>query len=157
MITIRTVATNEFDQIHQLIMELAVFEKESEAVTNTPSRLLKDYQQGLFKCQVALVGSLLVGMALYYDGYSSWAGKMLYLDDLYVKPDYRGQKIGSLLVNKIFEIAKNEDYQKVRWQVLDWNSPAIDFYHKCGALINYPTFQNCDFDIEKIRNFRIDL
>jgi len=96
----------------------------------------------------------IVAMALYYFAYYTWVGKSLYLDDLYVKEDYRGQNIGSQLLNSIFDAARAAKCKRVRWQVLDWNTPAIDLYHKAGATIE-EQWSNCDFDLDGIRNFKL--
>jgi len=79
-------------------------------------------------------------------------GKSLYLDDIYVKEDYRGQKIGTKLLKKIFEVAKKENCSRVRWQVLDWNNPAIKFYEKSEVKIS-KEWLNCDFDSKGMKEF----
>ena len=93
-------------------------------------------------------------MALYFFAYFTWMGKSLYLDDLYVKEAFRGNKIGTNLLKEIFEFAKKEKCKRVRWQVLNWNKPAIGLYTKCGANINNE-WNNCDFDESAIENFKI--
>jgi GNAT superfamily N-acetyltransferase len=125
-----------------LIIELARFEKASEKVTNTVSQMKeeKDY----FQAWVAQKDDgEIVGMALFYYVYYTWVGKSLYLDDLYVKEKYRGNKIGSALLNKVIEIAKINNCKRIRWQVLNWNKPAINFYKKLGAELD-DEWINCD-------------
>lgn len=75
----------------------------------------------------------IIGMVLYYFGYSSWKGKILYLDDLIVREPYRNSKIGGLLFEALMEIAVISDIKQIRWHVLDWNAPAISFYKKYHA------------------------
>lgn len=148
---IRKYTPKDIPAIINLIKELAEFEKASDKVTNTAERMLEE--QDFFNCFVAENNDgKIIGMALYYFTYFTWVGKSLYLDDLYIKPEYRGGKIGTLLLNKIFEIAKLEKCQRLRWQVLDWNKPAIDFYKKCGATLDNEWI-NCDFTSNDIENY----
>ena len=84
--------------------------------------------------------------------YYTWVGKSLYLDDIYVKPDFRGRGVGSMLLRSIFEVAKRENCKRLRWQVLDWNENAISFYKKRGAAIS-GEWLNCDFDEKGIKQF----
>lgn len=152
-INIRQSSEKDFPAIIGLIKELALFEKAPEKVTNSVEQMLEE--QDCFQCLVAENedGSI-VAMALFYFAYYTWVGKSLYLDDLYVKEDYRGNKIGSLLLNKVFEVARKENCKRVRWQVLNWNSPAIDLYQKAGADID-AEWSNCDFDSSGIKDFKL--
>ncbi len=92
-------------------------------------------------------------MALWFYAYYTWVGKSLYLDDLFVKETHRKNKIGTLLLNYIMEVARDENCKRVRWQVLNWNTNAIELYRKAGAVID-GEWLNCDFDAEGIRNFK---
>ena len=96
-----------------------------------------------FEFFVAEVDGEIVGMALYFFAYYTWVGKSLYLDDLYVKPEYRGLNIGKALLEKIIEVAKEENCMRMRWQVLDWNNTAIEFYKKMNASLSQEWI-NCD-------------
>ena len=89
-----------------------------------------------FTCLIALVKDQIVGFSTYFTAYYSWSGKAIYLDDLYVMQTYRGLGIGSMLFERVLEIAKNEHCKKVKWQVSNWNSKAIEFYLKRGAKID---------------------
>ncbi len=152
-ITIRKATEKDFSDIFSLIKELALYEKASGKVTNSPEQMLRE--KDLFDCFVAETDQKeIVGMALYFFAYFTWVGKSLYLEDIYVKEQYRRHKIGTSLLNKVFEVARAENCKRVRWQVLDWNKPAIEMYRKSGALIDDEWF-NCDFDAEGIRNFGI--
>ena len=112
-------------------------------------------EQDLFRCFVAETATgEIVGMALFFLAYYTWVGKSIYLDDIYVKRSLRQQKIGTALLNKVFEVAREEQCQRVRWQVLDWNEPAIAFYRKCGAEIS-GEWLNCSFDEAGIADFLI--
>ena len=123
--------------IHALIVELAVFEKEPNAVVNTPQQLAKDlFQDKICHAFVALNQNKIVGFALYYFSYSTWKGKSVYLEDIYVQPAFRSQKIGNALFNKVVEIARQEKVRRMDWQVLKWNHEAIRFYERKQALLD---------------------
>jgi GNAT superfamily N-acetyltransferase len=148
---IRKATEKDFPEILSLIKELAAFEKAPEKVTNTVELMRQEKE--FFHCYVAETQEKgIVGMALYFFAYYTWVGKSLYLDDLYVKEEFRKHKIGSGLLRKIFEIAKAEDCKRVRWQVLNWNANAIQMYSKSGAEID-DEWLNCSFDSDAIKNF----
>jgi ribosomal protein S18 acetylase RimI-like enzyme len=152
-INIRKATEDDFPAILLLIKELAEFEKAPEQVTNSVELMKKE--KDFFHCFVAETQKKeVVGMALYYFVYFTWVGKSLYLDDLFVKQNFRKQKIGTALLRKIFEIARTEDCKRVRWQVLSWNNSAIEMYKKCGAVID-SEWLNCSFDSDGIKNFMI--
>jgi ribosomal protein S18 acetylase RimI-like enzyme len=152
-ITIRKANESDFEDILSLIKELATFEKAPEKVTNSVQQM--QLEKDFFHCYVAENETKeIVGMALYFFAYYTWVGKSLYLDDLYVKESCRGQKIGSKLLVKIFEIAKEENCKRMRWQVLNWNTPAIEMYKKFGAEIQ-EEWHNCDFNEKEIMEFQV--
>jgi GNAT superfamily N-acetyltransferase len=152
-ISIRKAIEDDFPAILSLIKELAEFEKASEKVTNSIELMKKE--KDFFHCFVAETHKKeIVGIALYYFVYYTWVGKSLYLDDIFVKENFRKHKIGTALLRKIFEIAKTEDCKRVRWQVLNWNQSAIEMYKKCGAVID-DEWLNCTFDSDGIKNFMI--
>jgi len=130
---------------------LAAFENASEKVTNTVAQM--EAEENLFECFVVENESQeIIAMALYYFTYFTWVGKSLYLDDLYVQEAFRGNQIGSDLIKEIFKVAKENNCKRVRWQVLDWNEPAVKFYEKIGATIDKEWY-NCDFDENGIADF----
>ncbi len=148
-IIIRQAQEKDFPSILSMIKELAVFEEASEKVTNSVEQMNneKDY----FHCYVAENDkNEIIGMALYFFAYYTWIGKSLYLDDLYVKESYRDNKIGTKLLEKIIETAKKEDCKRIRWQVLNWNTPAIEMYKKYGVNIDNE-WSNCDLDENSIK------
>lgn len=148
---IRVAEEKDFAAILGLIKELAAFENAPEKVLNTVEQMKAE--QDLFECFVVETEDHeIIGMALYYFAYYTWVGKSLYLDDLYVKKAHRGQGIGLELLKKLFEVAKKTNCNRVRWQVLDWNEPAIALYKKCGAEID-GEWSNCDFDKSGIHAF----
>lgn len=121
----------------QLIHELAVFEKApNEVVANAETLLQSGFQEHpLFVAWVAEKDGLIVGMALCYIRYSTWKGPVLYFEDLIVTESFRGNGIGKALFEKCIAHAKHNNYRRMVWQVLDWNTPAIDFYKGYGAQI----------------------
>ena len=134
MILIREAKPKDISAVLQLIRELANFEREPKAVVNTESEL----HQHIFKDKIcnAIVAddnNEIIGFALYYNSYSTWKGKCLYLEDLYVQEARRKHGIGALLFEKIISIAKYQKVRRLEWLVLDWNQPAIQFYKKYGA------------------------
>jgi GNAT superfamily N-acetyltransferase len=129
----------------EMIKELATFEKAPEKVTNSVEQMIEEKE--LFKCFVAEnEDKHIIGFALYFFAYYTWVGKSLYLDDLFVRKEYRGNGIGQLLLDKIFEVAKTENCKRLRWQVLNWNAPAIELYKKIGATLD-DEWINCDFEL----------
>ncbi len=141
---IRPALETDYEAILGLIKELALFEKAPDKVTNTVAQMRaeKDYFQALV---VEKSGGEIIGFALFYFVYYTWVGKSLYLDDLYIKEAYRGHKIGSRLLDKVIAYGKENQCKRIRWQVLEWNKPAIDFYKKIGANLD-GEWINCDLE-----------
>lgn len=121
--------------IHNLVGDLARYEKAEHAFTASLDDYQRDFQDGIFQTIVAELDNKVVGMALYFITYSTWKGKMLWLEDFVVKESWRGKGIGSRIFQAYLEEAKKRDCRMVKWQVLDWNEPAIHFYEKVGATI----------------------
>ncbi len=134
-ITIRPATAADIPAIHALMFELAVYEKEPEAVLTTVEEYLRDFRDGLFESHVAEMDGAVVGMTLFYMAYSSWKGKMLYLDDFLVTETHRRYGIGQLLFDAFIAEGRNRGCRLVKWQVLDWNEPALNFYRKNDAII----------------------
>jgi len=120
-----------------LIQELAAFEKEPDAVLITEEDLVRDGfgTNPLFQVFVAEVENNIVGIALYYYRYSTWKGKTIHLEDLVVKDSMRGTGLGYALYSEIIKQAKKDQVRRIDWNVLDWNTSAIDFYEKSGAKV----------------------
>jgi GNAT superfamily N-acetyltransferase len=120
-----------------LIRELAVFENEPDAVVITEEDLIRDgfSETPLFHLFVAEVAAEVVGIALYYYRYSTWKGKTIHLEDLIVKENRRGSGVGFALYSEIIKQGKKDKVRRIEWNVLDWNTPAIDFYKKSGAKV----------------------
>jgi len=142
--TIRQAKEADFPAILEMIKELALFEKAPEKVRNTVEQMRDE--KDFFKAFVAETDKgEIVGMALFFFAYYTWVGKSLYLDDLYVKEAYRGQGIGKALLEKVLEFARQNKCKRVRWQVLEWNTPAIEFYKKMGVTLD-DEWINCDVE-----------
>lgn len=135
MMVVRNAEPKDVEAIFQLIKELAIFEKAPEQVINTPESLLKDGfgDKPLFHCFVAELNAEIVGMSLCYIRYSTWKGPVLYLEDLIVTEIHRGKGLGKALFEHTLAYAKSNGYARLQWQVLDWNKPAIDFYHNYNS------------------------
>lgn len=119
-----------------LIHELAVYERQPEAVLATEADLLRDGfgAEKRFHCLVAELDGVAAGFALYFYSYSTWEGRAgIYLEDLFVRPEFRGLGIGKALLAHLAGIAVAAGCARLEWSVLDWNQPAIDFYHRIGA------------------------
>ena len=134
-IRIRPATEADIPSIHALVCELAAYENEPEAVFTTPAEYLEDFRKGLFESQVAEMDGQVVGMILYFMTYSSWKGKMLYLDDFVVNEPYRRYGVGQMLFDAFVEEGRRRGCRRVKWQVLDWNEPALRFYKKNEAII----------------------
>ena len=134
-IRIRPATEADIPAIHALVCELAAYENEPEAVFTTPEEYLEDYRKGLFESQIAEMDGQVVGMILYFITYSSWKGKMLYLDDFVVNEPYRRYGVGQMLFDTFVEEGRRRGCRLVKWQVLDWNEPALRFYKKNEAII----------------------
>lgn len=123
-----------------LIQELAIFEKEPEAVVISEKDLIRDGfgDTPLFHVFVAELESNpkeIIGIALYYYRYSTWKGKTIHLEDLVVKQSMRNNGIGNALYSEIIKQAKKDGVRRIDWNVLDWNTNAIEFYKKSGAKV----------------------
>lgn len=134
---IRFAQQSDMTKVLELIKELAVFEKEPDAVIVTEADLL-EYGFGkhpLFTCFVAEKEEEIIGIALIYFRFSTWKGKTVHLEDLIVKQAFRGQGLGTLLLDEVIKYGYSQGVQRVCWEVLDWNTNAIKFYEKKGAKI----------------------
>lgn len=133
--SIRKATLEDMPQVLELIKELAVFEKEPDAVRITSEILIAEGfgEQPLFTCFVAVLENDIVGMALCYFRFSTWNGRTVHLEDLIVRETHRGLGIGMKLYTQVMEFAASHKVKRVEWVVLDWNTPAIHFYEKTGA------------------------
>ncbi len=130
---------NKADMPHvlSLINQLAVFEKEPDAVQVTVKDLENDGfgDNPSFFCFVAEIDNTIEGIALCFLRYSTWKGKTIHLEDLIVNKTMRGHGLGTLLLDEVIKYGHSLGVRRISWEVLDWNTPAIDFYKKKGANI----------------------
>lgn len=134
-IIIREAKSEDVDDIHRLIKELAIFEKEPEAVKISIEELREDGfgDHPSYSCIVAEDNEKIVGFALYYIRYSTWNGKTVYLEDFLVDNLYRNKGIGKILFEEMIAISKKLNVRQMSWQVLDWNEGAIRFYERYNS------------------------
>ncbi|PZR19314.1 MAG: GNAT family N-acetyltransferase [Flavobacterium psychrophilum] len=142
----------------ELIRELAVFEKEPDAVVVSVEELERDGfgPVPLFNTFVAEENGEIIGMALFYYRYSTWKGKTIHLEDLIVTQSKRGTGAGSALYKEFMKNAKQEGVRRVEWNVLDWNTHAIEFYERSGAAI-LESWRTVQMTEEGITKFTLDL
>lgn len=134
---IRKGTPQDMPDVLALITELAVFEKEPDAVVISVEDLIRDgfCEHPLFHTFVAEVNNEIIGVALYYYRFSTWKGKTIHLEDLIVKENNRGTGAGFALYSEIIKQGKKDNVRRIEWNVLDWNTPAIAFYEKSGAKV----------------------
>ncbi|MEJ8758421.1 GNAT family N-acetyltransferase [Pontibacter sp. H259] len=156
MIQIRKGTIEDLPQVYALIQELAEYEKAPNEVTNTLEDMRLDGfgERPIFEFFVAETAKEgIIGIALYYTAYSTWKGKMIFLEDLVVTKRLRRSGIGKQLFDAVAEEAKNVGAKRFKWQVLEWNEPAIAFYKKIGANLD-GEWINCNMTEEQIQNYK---
>jgi GNAT superfamily N-acetyltransferase len=134
--TIRPATPADIPQILAFIRALATYEREPDAVTATEADLLSHGfgPNPFYFCLIAESDGAPAGFALYFFNYSTWLGRPgLYLEDLFVLPEFRGHGIGKALLQRVAAIAVEKGCPRLQWEVLDWNTPAIEFYQAMGA------------------------
>lgn len=134
-VVIRPATATDLPGIHRLVGELAKFEREAAAFVATIETYREEFADGTFSGHVAEADGQLIGMTLYYRAFSTWKGKMLYLEDFVVRDEWRGRGIGHRLFEAFKEEAARRACVMIKWQVLDWNDPAVEFYERQGATI----------------------
>ncbi len=144
-IKIRKIVEDDFSDLILLFQEFATFEKLPHKMVNSVEQMKEE--SSLINGFVAVNNQKkIIGYVTYFFAYYTWVGKSLYMDDLYIKPEYRGKGFGTLLINKVVEFAKTHKCKKLRWQVSEWNQPAIEFYNSLGASVD-ATESNCDLKL----------
>lgn len=151
---IRQALKEDMPKVLELIKELAEFENELDQVEVTVDELVKDGfgEKPQFTCFVAEEDNKIEGVALTYLRYSTWKGIALHLEDLIVNRNSRGKGIGTLLLNEVILYGKKLGVKRIGWEVLNWNSPAKDFYKKKGASIK-EDWQVVQLNEEGIKNY----
>ena len=135
-LNIRPATPEDIDQILAFVRELAEYEKEPASAVATHADLLRDgfSEPRRFHCLIAEWEGAPAGLALYFYNYSTWRGHAgIFLEDLFVRPGFRGKGIGKALLTRVAAIAVAEGCSRFEWAVLNWNTPSIDFYRSVGA------------------------
>ncbi|MBK5721620.1 GNAT family N-acetyltransferase [Dysgonomonas sp. Marseille-P4677] len=139
---IEPIKESDFEELISLFFEFASFEKMPHKMINSVKQMQEE--KAFFHGFVARdEDGKIVGYVTYFFAYYTWTGKSLYMDDLYVQHDFRGKGIGTKLIKEVISYAKEKNCNGLRWQVSEWNGPAIKFYENLGAVIN-PIERNCD-------------
>jgi GNAT superfamily N-acetyltransferase len=135
MIKIRPATQDDIPLMLSLIRALAEYEREPHSVKITEEQLLRDGfgENPYYECVIAESNGTAAGFALYFPIYSTWQGPSLHLEDLFVRPEFRGLGLGKALLNHVAAAALKRGCTRLQWDVLEWNQPAIDFYHSIGA------------------------
>lgn len=143
-IVIRRAVREDCARLMELVHELAVYEKAPEEVTVSLDHFIESGfgPNPVWWAFVAEADGNVEGFALYYVRYSTWKGQRLYLEDLIVTEKMRGKGLGKMLFDRLIEEMKEKQFSGMVWQVLDWNTPAIEFYKRYGAAIDEGWF-NC--------------
>ncbi len=156
-LVIRAATAEDMPAVLDMIQELAVYEKEPDAVVITADDLVRDGfgTHPVFEVIMADWDGKQIGFALYYTKYSTWKGTSLYLEDFIVKEAYRGKGIGSKLFEAVIKVAKERKAGRMEWQVLDWNEPAINFYKKYNATFE-DDWLNCRFFFNDLQSMQLN-
>jgi GNAT superfamily N-acetyltransferase len=138
MATIRGAKVEDAALILQFVRELAEYERAPDAVKIGVDELARDgfpanSGERYFECLIAEEDGEAAGIALFFPVYSTWRGRSLHLEDLFVRPRFRGKGIGKALLTKVAAVAVERGCRLLYWHVLDWNTPAIEFYESLGA------------------------
>ena len=140
-VLLRKIEESDFLDLLGLLNEFAVFQKTPEQMNNNVERMQSE--QEYINGYVAQLDKEIIGYVTYNFVYYTWSGKSLYMDDLYIKPEYRGEGLGNSLMHAVIDYAKAENCHKLKWQVSEWNVPAIEFYKRLGVKID-GTESNCE-------------
>jgi len=133
---IRPAKREEVGEVLQLIQDLATYEKAPDQVEASEDDLLNTIfvKDPRVFCDLVEVDGQIAGIAIWFLNYSTWQAKHgIYLEDLYIKPEFRARGYGKALLKHLAQICDKEGYGRLQWWVLDWNSPAIEFYKSFGA------------------------
>ncbi len=150
---IRVGTQNDIPRVLELVRELAVFEKAPNEVEVTVAEMTgwgfgKDK---IFDFFVLEKENTIVGIAVYYYKYSTWKGKCLFLEDIIVTEKERKNGYGKLLFNEVVKVAKAQKVRRMEWQVLDWNTPAIEFYKKYQSHLD-GEWVNCKLTYDQLQS-----
>lgn len=134
---IRPATPADADEILTLIYELALYEKAPDEAKATREQIIESFfsENPKVYCDLVEVDGVIAGLAIWFLNYSTWQGKHgIYLEDLFIRPHYRGRGYGKALLQHLAAICEERGYGRFQWWVLDWNEPAIEFYKSLGAV-----------------------
>ncbi len=156
IITVREGRKEDLSSVLALVKELAEYEKAVQEVQVTVEEMEKNGfgENPVFRFFVAENETGIAGIALYYIKYSTWKGPCIFLEDLIVTQNQRGKGTGTMLFEKMIEVAKEMKVRRLEWQVLDWNEPAINFYKKYNADLD-GEWLNGKLVYEQLQEFQI--
>ena len=151
---IRKGTKEDMPAVLDLIKQLALFEKEPDAVVISAQDLVRDGfgETPMFSTFVAEIENEIIGAALFYFRYSTWKGKTIHLEDLIVTENKRGTGAGFALYSEVIKEGKRQNVRRIEWNVLDWNEPAIRFYEKSGAKV-FDDWRTVQMDENAINEF----
>uniref|UniRef100_A0A0N4ZRX4 N-acetyltransferase domain-containing protein n=1 Tax=Parastrongyloides trichosuri TaxID=131310 RepID=A0A0N4ZRX4_PARTI len=130
---IKTITSDDASEIRKMIKDLADLENLGSQMEQTDDDIRNHISNNILKGFIVISNNNVVGMLIYYTSYSSWKGPFYFLEDIYVKSEYRKHNIGKQLFNRLVEKARENNIKKISWHVLKWNEPAVKFYQKLGA------------------------
>jgi GNAT superfamily N-acetyltransferase len=152
--SLRKAERSDCPRLLELIQELAIYEKAPESVTVDSLHFEESgfgeqpvWWAWVAETQEEIDDPKIVGFALYYIRYSTWKGQQMYLEDIIVTEDMRGKGVGTLLFEKLLAVCRESGFHGMRWQVLDWNEPAIRFYEKFEGVIFDGEWLNAGIDM----------
>lgn len=151
-IIIRKGTVDDIPKALDLVIELAIYEKAPNEVEVSVEEMTKNFEEKVFDFFVAEYENEIVGIALYYYKYSTWKGRCIYLDDIIVTEKHRNKGIGMQLMKAVIDLAKQERVRKLEWQVLKWNTPAIEFYKKLNTVFD-DEWLNCKLVYHQLQEF----
>ncbi len=148
VVIIRRAVKEDCKRLMELVNQLAVYERAPHEVTATQEHFEDSGfgEKPVWRSFVAEADGVVQGFALYYIRYSTWKGQRMYLEDLLVNEEFRGSGIGKLLFDRLIKECKEQNFNGIVWQVLDWNEPAINFYKKYEGVIIEKGWLNCSLN-----------
>lgn len=135
VITVRKTEKEDLLAVFELVKDLAIYENAEHEITIDLAYYQKSFDENIFESIVAEDHGTVIGTCIFYMTFSTWKGRMLYLEDFVVKEAYRQSGVGQLLFDEYIRMAKEKGCALAKWQVLDWNDPAVKFYKKNDATI----------------------
>jgi GNAT superfamily N-acetyltransferase len=160
---IRQAVSEDVSTVHQLIRDLALYERALEMARATPEQLRESFfsdSPNVFCDLVETDEGELAGFAVWFLNYSTWTGTHgIFLEDLFIKPEFRGRGFGKALLVHLAQECVSKGYHRLKWSVLDWNQPSIDFYRSLGAesLDDWTEFRLTDESLSQLAGTSKDL